>query len=553
MNLIPITVTNSGSVSPNSVVLGHVGEHNVTTIIFTVDQTLIESVDYFRIDFGGILTEKLYAGEDREVRYDVSQSVLTNGSTIAQLEGIKITDGKVSILFKSDIIKVNILYSVSCCREMPKEAHEPFENAVAELENLLQNAEQYEGSLVRAESAAKLAETSAQDAVQANETATSAAERAVSCAESAETSRNEAIQSAETAMQNATSAVEAASESVAARDETVAARDEAISASTSAVNSSNNASVSATAAELISRELKRQSDALDAVCDIFSILPQETVEKVDFESAQVPFNNESYIYTNPESTASSTIYRYVAVCDTVLVPNANYKITMNYLDFTQIGSKLVVSVGELSNVVANNIDIFFDTRDYQHITAEFRTGERMVAGAPVYLIFYPESEFRGAPETVSVLIEKTSTVPTANTVGTLLDERNNTMLVYENTDPAWEAYRVLFPGQKINDNIEIIKGLRYKVELYCDGEASDLVYFTMGDNDETIIEMSYNVDKKRYECSYIAQEGYSKESVSKIGWMSELGNINSGRIKLICENSVMEIVGDIYSKLSAFS
>ena len=113
-----------------------------------------------------------------------------------QLEGVKVSDGKVAVLFKSDIIRASILYSVSYSRELPNEAYEPFETAVSELDALLKNAEKYEGSL-------GIAEASAENAKKSEINAKKSEELAVSSASTAEEYGSKAIESAETAINKA--------------------------------------------------------------------------------------------------------------------------------------------------------------------------------------------------------------------------------------------------------------------------------------------------------------------------------------------------------------
>ncbi len=175
MNNIIISVSDRGEVNPDSILLGHAGEHNVSSINFSVSEEIANTVDYFRVDFGGLLTERLYPDENGVIVCPITQSILTNGSTIVQLEGIKISAGKVLVLFKSDIIKATILYSVSCCREIPNDAYEPFESAVSELENLLENAQKYEGALENAERFASASQEAMNGAVEAMEIAENSA------------------------------------------------------------------------------------------------------------------------------------------------------------------------------------------------------------------------------------------------------------------------------------------------------------------------------------------------------------------------------------------
>ncbi len=521
MNSIKISVEKNGAVSPEFIQLGHAGEHNVLTLQFQLPSELIETVDYFRLDFGGVLTERLYA-ENGIVSYKITQGVLVNGGTLLQLEGIKITDGKVAVLFKSDIIRASILYSVSCCKEIPNEAYEPLETAISELDNLLKNAEKYENSLGMAEASAESAKASETNAKSSEEVASAAAATATEYG-------NRAIESAQIAINKSQIA-----EDMAQR----ATHSEAV-----AKESADNAKNAEKTVLDISLEMAQGLDTMKASKEILEALPKEEVTESVINGA-CEFLDASYYFEGTDERA----YRYMIRLNTILYPDSSYKLEIGqYLDVLQIGEVFNLAVGTPENVVLRNVLINFDFDNYEKIWAEFKTPETVPQGAPVYVVFSPLEEFQHYPESCPVKLERTALRPTESSVSGLIKSGENSMLVYRNEHPEWESYMSAYAGYAFYGNPKLIKGLNYKVRIYCTAPVDEPLYFS--DGNDIFQEMTFNEELSAYECRIKPQRDYQSTESVQLAWMCEWSTINSKAFEIYAADSFMDIIGKLYDAI----
>ncbi len=206
------------SIDPITASIGNAGEHNVTELRFTLSEDILSATDYFRLSVGNFRSEKLYA-QDSVVSYFLPQSVLHVGTVLLQLDGFQGEDNEVSLIFKSGLVTAQVGASVISSAEIPIESKEPFENAVNELESLIEIGntiveETAENRRVSAESetmANSYKESAEKSAEEASAEATSAKTSAQMAADSkaaAEDSANTAAASAAFAQAQATASAE---------------------------------------------------------------------------------------------------------------------------------------------------------------------------------------------------------------------------------------------------------------------------------------------------------------------------------------------------------
>ena len=138
MNNITFTVDNLGRTEPKSAVIGHLGEHNASSLVFRLGKEL-ENIEYFRVNFGDFSSKKLYA-ENGEVVCPIVEAMLSEGDGFLQLQGFRSENGEITVVFKSDIISFEVLESVAPSSEVPEGTTQEFENALAELDKLIKRA-----------------------------------------------------------------------------------------------------------------------------------------------------------------------------------------------------------------------------------------------------------------------------------------------------------------------------------------------------------------------------------------------------------------------------
>ena len=137
MNNITFTVDNLGRTEPKSAVIGHIGEHNASSLVFRLSEEL-GNIEYFRVNFGDFSSKKLYA--QNEVVCPVVEAMLSEGDGFLQLQGFRSENGEITVVFKSDIISFEVLESVAPSSEVPEGTTQEFENALAELDALIKRA-----------------------------------------------------------------------------------------------------------------------------------------------------------------------------------------------------------------------------------------------------------------------------------------------------------------------------------------------------------------------------------------------------------------------------
>lgn len=138
MNNITFTVDNLGRTEPKSAVIGHIGEHNASSLVFRLSEEL-GNIEYFRVNFGGFSSKKLYA-QNGEVACPIVEAMLSEGDGFLQLQGFRSENGEITVVFKSDIISFEVLESVAPSSEVPEGTTQEFENALAELDALIKRA-----------------------------------------------------------------------------------------------------------------------------------------------------------------------------------------------------------------------------------------------------------------------------------------------------------------------------------------------------------------------------------------------------------------------------
>ncbi len=112
MRKVTFSVTPSGAIEPPRFSIGHVGEHNATTLVITLPEELCSAAEYFRLAIGSYQTEQLYP-TGNTLSYTVPQCILIGGTQFLQVEGYKHSgEGELLLIFKSDIGIVEVLPSV---------------------------------------------------------------------------------------------------------------------------------------------------------------------------------------------------------------------------------------------------------------------------------------------------------------------------------------------------------------------------------------------------------------------------------------------------------
>lgn len=138
MNNITFNVDNLGRTEPKSAVIGHLGEHNASSLVFRLSEEL-GNIEYFRVNFGDFSSKKIYA-QNGEVVCPVVEAMLSEGDGFLQLQGFRSENGEITVVFKSDIISFEVLESVAPSSEVPEGTTQEFEDALAELDALIKRA-----------------------------------------------------------------------------------------------------------------------------------------------------------------------------------------------------------------------------------------------------------------------------------------------------------------------------------------------------------------------------------------------------------------------------
>ena len=68
MRTVSLTVDTNGAVTPNIISGGHEGEHNVTSLDFTLASELLSVISFFRLSMGDYVSEELYP-ENNKITY----------------------------------------------------------------------------------------------------------------------------------------------------------------------------------------------------------------------------------------------------------------------------------------------------------------------------------------------------------------------------------------------------------------------------------------------------------------------------------------------------
>ncbi len=142
MRTVSLTVDTNGAVTPNTISGGHEGEHNVTSLDFTLASELLSVISFFRLSMGDYVSEELYP-ENNKITYPLPQCVMFANNLLIQLEGYKENDvGEIQLVFKSDIVSADIKPSIVASHEIPEELNPSIDTAVAKLSYYVENSDQ---------------------------------------------------------------------------------------------------------------------------------------------------------------------------------------------------------------------------------------------------------------------------------------------------------------------------------------------------------------------------------------------------------------------------
>ena len=142
MRTVSLTVDTNGAVTPNTISGGHEGEHNVTSLDFTLASELLSAISFFRLSMGDYVSEELYP-ENNKITYPLPQCVMFANNLLIQLEGYKKNDvGEIELVFKSDIVTADIKPSIVASHEIPEELNPSIDTAVAKLSYYVENSDQ---------------------------------------------------------------------------------------------------------------------------------------------------------------------------------------------------------------------------------------------------------------------------------------------------------------------------------------------------------------------------------------------------------------------------
>lgn len=142
MRTVSLTVDTNGAVTPNTISGGHEGEHNVTSLDFTLASELLSAISFFRLSMGDYVSEELYP-ENNKITYPLPQCVMFANNLLIQLEGYKENDvGEIQLVFKSDIVSADIKPSIVASHEIPEELNPSIDTAVAKLSYYVENGDQ---------------------------------------------------------------------------------------------------------------------------------------------------------------------------------------------------------------------------------------------------------------------------------------------------------------------------------------------------------------------------------------------------------------------------
>lgn len=142
MRTVSLTVDTNGAVTPNTISGGHEGEHNVTSLDFTLASELLSVISFFRLSMGDYVSEELYP-ENNKITYPLPQCVMFANNLLIQLEGYKKNDvGEIQLVFKSDIVSADIKPSIVASHEIPEELNPSIDTAVAKLSYYVENSDQ---------------------------------------------------------------------------------------------------------------------------------------------------------------------------------------------------------------------------------------------------------------------------------------------------------------------------------------------------------------------------------------------------------------------------
>lgn len=139
MRTIPLNVNLDGAITPDNILAGYEGEHNVTKLDIYIASALTSSISFFRLALGDYLTDELYPENDK-INYLLPGNVMFAPVLLIQLEGYKEKDGEIELVFKSDIVSAQIKPSLTAIHEIPKEMEQGLGGALAKLSYYVENS-----------------------------------------------------------------------------------------------------------------------------------------------------------------------------------------------------------------------------------------------------------------------------------------------------------------------------------------------------------------------------------------------------------------------------
>lgn len=342
--------SHDGSVAPNKIELGHDGDHNANTLVFTPDEVIKENTEYYRIFIDGFSSEPIYLLNDK-VEFLVPNGVLNAGVQFIQIKCYGTKSGEVSLILCSDIITACTGHSLHDGIEIPEELRADATTIKKELADLV---------------------------VRGTEINDTVAENAKIASESAEIARvccNTAVAAKDEVAENTAKVLTACEQTLAAEQ---SAANAMYAAKTSAKESKNAAAIAAIHARSIN-DLGEITQSILEYSEVEYILCQDqSIEVVNSEWQGAYFEN---------------CYRTYIKIDVELKPNTTYTVTSN--TYYEVGSSLTdaitpsyISLGDIENkVVTENIVCEGDITNYSFVKTTFTTPETMFINGPLFMAF----------------------------------------------------------------------------------------------------------------------------------------------------------------------
>lgn len=148
MEYITATINEAGDVTLSSDTLGNVGEHNSTSLRFTVPAVHESEVYYYRLWTDGQFSEKLYRSENTGfIYFDVPQAMLKPPAVRMQLVGYKSVENMITYVWKSKVFKLGVEISVDTVNFIPTKAYDPLEEALLECSSAVNDMHRIVGGL----------------------------------------------------------------------------------------------------------------------------------------------------------------------------------------------------------------------------------------------------------------------------------------------------------------------------------------------------------------------------------------------------------------------